>query len=92
MQAVNDVILQVNEKKISKENAFDIQITSLDDLKEFLTNNENMETKWLRTGEAIGAGAKIYGFRVDNVHSNTYKMISTLARNGSDGDEIHIVG
>ena len=92
MKAVNDVISLMNEKKVSKENAFDVSITSLDDLREFLNNNENMETKWLRTGEAIGAGAKIYGFRVDNVHSNTYKMISTLARNGAEGDEIQIVG
>ena len=92
MKAVNDVISLMNEKKVSKENAFDVSITSLDDLKEFLNNNENLETKWLRTGEVIGAGAKIYGFRVDNVHSNTYKMISTLARNGAEGDEIQIVG
>ena len=50
-------------------------------MKEFLSNNERLETKWLRTGEAIGAGAKIYGFRVDNVHSDAYKMLSSLARN-----------
>jgi hypothetical protein len=39
MQAVNEVISLMNEKKVSKENAFDVQITSLDDLKEFLNNN-----------------------------------------------------
>ena len=35
----------------------------------------------MRTADALGAGAKIYGFRVDNVHMDTYKMISTLSRN-----------
>lgn len=50
-------------------------------MKEFLNNHEKLETKWLRTGEALGAGAKIYGFRVDRVHDDTYKMVSSLARN-----------
>ena len=61
-------------------------------MQEFLRQNKNLETKWLRTGEALGAGAKIYGFRVDNVHSDTYKMISTLARNGNDQEcEIDLI-
>ena len=41
-----------------------------------------MANKWLRSAEALGAGAKIYGFRVDNVHMDTYKMLSSLTRNG----------
>jgi len=31
--------------------------------------------------EALGAGAKIYGFRVDNVHMDAYKMLGNLSRN-----------
>jgi hypothetical protein len=64
----------------------------LNSLKQFLRVNEKLETKWLRTGEALGAGAKIYGFRVDNVHIDAYKMMSSLARNQNGEQEIELVG
>ena len=69
------------QKKINQSNAFDVKLTSLDEIKDFLQTHDKLETKWLRTGEALGAGAKIYGFRVDHVHNDTYKMMSCLARN-----------
>ena len=46
-----------------------------------MDSQQDLGTKWLRTADALGAGAKIYGFRVDNVHMDTYKMISMLTRN-----------
>jgi hypothetical protein len=49
-----------------------------------------ISNKWIRTAEAIGAGAKIYGFRVDNVHMDTYKMLNTLSRNGEQHLELVI--
>ena len=42
---------------------------------------DNIENKWIRSAEALGAGAKIYGFRVDNVHMDAYKMLGNLSRN-----------
>jgi hypothetical protein len=45
----------------------------------------------MRTGEALGAGAKIYGFRVDNVHSDAYKMMGSLARNQNGEVELEIL-
>jgi len=68
-----------------------VQITSLNSLKQFMSVNEKLETKWLRTGEALGAGAKIYGFRVDNVHIDAYKMMSSLARNQNGEQEIELI-
>ena len=68
-----------------------MQITSLNSLKQFMSVNEKLETKWLRTGEALGAGAKIYGFRVDNVHIDAYKMMSSLARNQNGEQEIELI-
>ena len=47
-----------------------------------MESNPTLSTKWLRSAEALGAGAKIYGFRVDNVHMDAYKMLSSLTRNG----------
>ena len=51
----------------------------MQEFKEFLQNNKG-ENRWLRTGQALGAGANIYGHRVDNVHTDVYKMMSTLHR------------
>ena len=45
----------------------------------------------MRTGEALGAGAKIYGFRVDNVHNDAYKMMGSLSRNQNGEVELEIV-
>ena len=36
----------------------------------------------------IDAGAKVYGFRVDNVHSETYRMWNGMQRNAVNGEEI----
>ena len=79
------------DKKINQKNAFDVNITSLQNIKDFMEQHDKLATKWIRTGEALGAGAKIYGFRVDNVHIDTYKMMSTLSRNGNQDEEIDII-
>jgi hypothetical protein len=41
----------------------------------------------LRSGEVIGAGAKVYGFRVDNVHHETYRLLNGMSRGGQNADE-----
>jgi len=46
-------------------------------------------TKWLRSGEA---GAKVYGFRVDNVHNEAYRILNGMSRGGQIPDELDIVG
>ena len=53
--------------------------------------NDKLETKWLKAGEALGAGTKIFGFRVDHVHSNAYKMMGSLARNANGDAEIELL-
>jgi len=75
------VIRLTQNKKVNKDNAFDVQIASLEHLKEYLNQPETFQNKWAHTGEAVGAGAKIYGLRVDNVHTNAYKMMCSLGRN-----------
>lgn len=39
----------------------------------------------------IDAGTKIYGFRVDNVHQETYRMLSGMNRNAAGEQEIEII-
>ena len=41
-----------------------------------LLNNE--ECSWQRTSATLDAAAKIYGFRVDCVHMETFRFISEL--------------
>lgn len=91
LTVINDVIKMTEDKKINQKNAFDVNITSLQNIKDFMEQHDKLATKWIRTGEALGAGAKIYGFRVDNVHIDTYKMMSTLSRGGNVDEEIDII-
>jgi condensin complex subunit 2 len=53
--------------------------------------NAGEDNNWGRTGEALGAGAKIYGYRVDNVHMETYKILGGLHRHGLGDHEIEVV-
>lgn len=81
------------------KNAFDIDINCIDSLIDIIsashqngTGTGPVENTWGRTGEALGAGAKIYGYRVDNVHMETYRILGGLHRHGIQGDhEIELI-
>lgn len=95
MQAINDLIKLTQDKKVNKDNAFDIALTDtigIENMRSFFSHNEKNETKWPRAGEALAAGAKIYGYRVDNVHQDAYKMMGSFARNKNGEVEIQLVG
>lgn len=62
-----------------------MNINCIDNLSSLITQHQG-ENSWGRTGEALGAGAKIYGFRVDNIHMETYKMLGGLNRHGMQGE------
>ena len=76
-----------NEKKVTRQNAFDAEIITQEQMKQFLQQNENMEAKGLRTGEAVGANANIYGCRVENVYNETYKISGAIGRGVNIQDE-----
>ena len=80
MESINQAIRLTEDKKIDRKNAFDYNHVKKDDIKQFMEAG-NIENKWIRSAEALGAGAKIYGFRVDNVHMDAYKMLGNLSRN-----------
>lgn len=88
--ALEEVSKLLQAKKITKDNAFDVNIEEqigIENMRDFLTRQARLDTKWLKTGEALGAGTKIYGYRVENVYLNAHKMIFSLARN-ENGEEI----
>lgn len=47
-------------QKVNIKNAFDVDINCIDNLSALITQQKG-ENSWGRTGEALGAGAKIYG-------------------------------
>lgn len=50
-----------------------------------LRNND--ETSWQKTSASLDASAKIYGYRVDLVHTETFKMLGGLDRAKEKADE-----
>ena len=42
--------------------------------------NLNEETSWQKASASLDASAKIYGFRVDSVHTETFKFLGGLSR------------
>jgi condensin complex subunit 2 len=57
--------------------------------------NTTEESSWQKASASLDASAKIYGFRVDSVHSETFKFLGGLSRadlkeedyQGDDGEE-----
>lgn len=54
--------------------------------------NKNEESSWQKASASLDASAKIYGYRVDSVHSETFKFLGGLSRaeakdeNNQDGE------
>lgn len=48
---------------------------------------QRADKKWVRTGEAIDAGAKVYSCRVDHIHSETYRMLNEVCINALDNKD-----
>lgn len=63
----------------------------MDNLPQFILSLP-IAQKWLRSGEAIGAGAKVYGYRVDNVHNETYRILNGMVRGGAVNEDLAVVG
>ena len=43
------------------------------------------DRSWKKLSSALEAGAKIYGYRVDSVHSETFKILGGLTRTDLEG-------
>ena len=63
----------------------------IDDVQNFIGQQQD-DKKWIRSGQIIDTGAKVYGYRVDNVHNETYRMWNGMQRNALTGDqEIEVI-
>ena len=70
-------LIQYN--KINAKNSFDINVGFIEDIAKLLNNKE--ESSWQKASASLDASAKIYGYRVDSVHSETFKFLGGLNRN-----------
>ena len=73
------------KQKINAKNAFDINVEFIESVANLVTKNE--ETSWQKASASLDASAKIYGFRVDSVHSETFKILGGLNRNEKNDNE-----
>jgi condensin complex subunit 2 len=66
-----------------------VNVEFLENLPNFLYKNE--ESAWHKASASLDASAKIYGYRVDCVHSDTFKFLGGLNRTDNrdlDNDNI----
>ena len=73
------------QNKINAKNAFDVNTDFVNTISKYLESSHkkskrDAESSWLRASASLDASAKIYGFRVDQVHTETYKVLGGLAR------------
>jgi condensin complex subunit 2 len=77
-----------NENKINQKNSWSLDL--IDHMNDVLAQQD--EDSFQQASCTIDAGVKIYAYRVDSVHSETYKMLGGLSRGdmesgGPDEDE-----
>jgi condensin complex subunit 2 len=49
--------------------------------------NKSDESRWTKASASLDASAKIYGYRVDCVHSDTFRFLGGLNRTDRDEDK-----
>jgi condensin complex subunit 2 len=85
LEKFTSTIEMVCSNKVSKSNAFENRILDMigDVFARLQTTTEESETIWQRYSTGIDSCAKIYGFCVDNLHSETFKILGGLSRTGN---------
>ncbi|CAD8174488.1 unnamed protein product [Paramecium octaurelia] len=68
----------IQKNRVNEKNSFDIPMINLRDLNAFKQIEQG--DAWKHISASLDAGSKIYGFRVDLVHQNTFKVLGGLHR------------
>jgi condensin complex subunit 2 len=75
-----------SENKITASNTWGLPlIEHLDDL--IKEDDPNKHTNFQRASVTLDAGVKIYSYRVDSVHTETFKILGGLGRASGPGEE-----
>ena len=65
------------KNKINTQNAFNVPMINIQQLQAYQLNNDE---GWKKISSAIEVQSKIYGFRVDSLHNESYQMLGGLSR------------
>ncbi|CAD8092268.1 unnamed protein product [Paramecium sonneborni] len=68
----------IQKNRVNEKNSFDIPMINIRDLNAFKQIEQG--DAWKHISASLDAGSKIYGFRVDLVHQNTFKVLGGLHR------------
>lgn len=69
--------MQIFLQKINSKNAFNLHLI---DVMGSVLNKASEQTNFQAAGSTLDASAKIYAYRVDCVHQETYKIAGGLGR------------
>jgi len=78
----DQAVHMIFQNKVNSKNAFDLDTDFVPNITLLVgdTSNKHNESSWLRASASLDASAKIYGYRVDQVHQETYKVLGGLHR------------
>lgn len=72
-----------SENKISTKNTWSLNL--IDHISDLVkpSTEEGRQTNFQRASCTLDAGVKIYAYRVDSIHSETFKFMGGLGRTGA---------
>lgn len=74
-----------SENKITAQNTWALHL--IEHLPELIREEGGAQTNFQRASVTLDAGVKIYSYRVDSVHTETFKILGGLGRASKDADE-----
>ena len=83
----DNAIEMIFNGKITQKNAFDVNVDFLEKIPNFISHNRTEDSSWQKASASLDASAKIYGFRVDAVHTDTFRFLNGLSRNDIKQEE-----
>lgn len=75
-----------SENKITPQNTWALPL--IEHLPELIREEGGQQTNFQRASVTLDAGVKIYSYRVDSVHTETFKILGGLGRAANNADEI----
>ncbi|PSC75846.1 condensin complex subunit 2 [Micractinium conductrix] len=74
-----------SENKITPQNTWALPL--IEHLPELIREEGGAQTNFQRASVTLDAGVKIYSYRVDSVHTETFKILGGLGRASKDDDD-----
>lgn len=74
-----------SENKITPQNTWALPL--IEHLPDLIREEGGQQTNFQRAGVTLDAGVKIYSYRVDSVHTETFKILGGLGRASKDTED-----